>query len=285
MTMPMRLLMCSALVCATALCCDLPLLAQTASAPATTPQAPAAAQPATAVPQAIDPLLVKPVSELTPEQVQGMQKRLADWPNLHQFREDNDRLPPAEPGRVVFYGDSITIAWKERDNNTFFPGKPYINRGISGQTTPQMVVRFQQDVVALKPAAVVILAGINDLAGNTGPITLPMTEDNFRSMVAIAQANGIRVILSSVLPANRMAWRNNLNPSQQVRELNTWLQQYAAAHGCTWLDYYSALVDADGGMKPGLSKDGVHPTPAGYAIMAPLAEAAIARTLRSAPAR
>ncbi|GAA3755651.1 SGNH/GDSL hydrolase family protein [Terriglobus aquaticus] len=258
---------------------------QAAAASGGTGTRPEQGQIASAVPQAVDPLLVKPVSELTPEQIEGMQKKLADWPNLHQFREDNDRLPPAEPGRVVFFGDSITIAWKERDGNSFFPGKPYINRGISGQTTPQMVVRFQQDVVALKPAAVVILAGINDLAGNTGPMTLPMTEDNFRSMVAIAQANGIRVILSSVLPANHMAWRNNLNPAQQVRDLNAWLQKYAAAHGCTWLDYYSALVDGEGGMKPGLSKDGVHPTPAGYAIMAPLAEAAIERTLRTSPAR
>ena len=273
----MRLRTRSVVLCATMLCAGMPAFAQVAAS---------AAAPASAtVPQAIDPVLVRPLDQLTPEQIQGMQKKLADWPNLNGFREDNDRLPPAEPGRVVFFGDSITIAWKERDGNQFFPGKPYVNRGISGQTTPQMLVRFQQDVVALKPAAVVILAGINDLAGNTGPMTLPMTEDNFRSMVQIAQANGIRVILSSVLPANRMAWRNNLNPSQQVRDLNAWLQQYAAAHGCTWLDYYSSLVDKNGGMKPGLSKDGVHPTPAGYAIMAPLAEAAIQQTLqhRSAP--
>ncbi len=280
-----RVKMCSALFATALLSFGGLASGQAAAASGGTGTRPEQGQIASAVPQAVDPLLVKPVSELTPEQIEGMQKKLADWPNLHQFREDNDRLPPAEPGRVVFFGDSITIAWKERDGNSFFPGKPYINRGISGQTTPQMVVRFQQDVVALKPAAVVILAGINDLAGNTGPMTLPMTEDNFRSMVAIAQANGIRVILSSVLPANHMAWRNNLNPAQQVRDLNAWLQKYAAAHGCTWLDYYSALVDGEGGMKPGLSKDGVHPTPAGYAIMAPLAEAAIERTLRTSPAR
>lgn len=231
-------------------------------------------------PQAVDPVLVKPVDQLTPEQITTLQKRFADYGGLNVFREENSRLPPAEAGRVVFFGDSITIAWSTRDNNQFFPGKPYVNRGISGQTTSQMLVRFQQDVVSLKPAAVVILAGINDIAGNSGPMTLPMTEDNFRSMVEIAQANKIRVILSSTLPANTFAWRPGVVPTQKVRDLNTWLQQYAAAHHCTWLDYYSALVDDKGGMKPGLSKDGVHPTPAGYAIMTPLAQAAIDRTLR-----
>ncbi len=260
------------------------LHAQAAASSAGTPGSPGATRSAATTLQAVDPVLVKPVDQLTPEQVVGMQKKLADWANLNQFRADNDRLPPPEAGRVVFFGDSITIAWKERDNNIFFPGKPYLNRGISGQTTPQMLVRFQQDVVALKPSAVVILAGINDIAGNTGPSTLSMTEDNVRSMIAIAQANDIRVILSSVLPSNKMPWRDNLNASQQIRELNRWLQGYAAAHRCTWLDYYSALADKEGGMKPGLSKDGVHPTPAGYAVMTPLAQEAIERTLRGAPA-
>ena len=141
--------------------------------------APSAAQVVAATPQAVDSVLVRPVAQLTPEQIAGMQKRLLDWADLGRFRAEDEQLPPAGPDRVVFFGDSITIAWKERDNNVFFPGKPYLNRGISGQTTPQMLVRFQQDVVALKPAAVVILAGINDIAGNTGPSTLPMTEDNF----------------------------------------------------------------------------------------------------------
>ena len=253
-------------------------------------QAPPAAGPVTAAtvaastPQIADPLLTKPVDQLTPDQIAGMQKRLADWPGLNQFREDDERLPPAEPGRVVFLGDSITIGWKDRGGNAFFPGKPYVNRGISGQTTPQMLIRFQQDVVALKPAAVVILAGINDIAGNTGPMTLAMTEANFKSMIAIAEANHIRVIVSSVLPSSSIAWRGGRNPAQQVRDLNAWLQQYATNHGCTWLDYYSALADSEGGMKPGLSKDGVHPTPAGYAVMTPLAEAAIERTLGTAAA-
>ena len=260
------------------------LHAQAAVSSAGAPGPPGATRSAATTLQAVDPVLVKPVDQLTPEQVMGMQKKLADWANLNQFRADNDRLPPPEAGRVVFFGDSITIAWKERDNNTFFPGKPYLNRGISGQTTPQMLVRFQQDVVALKPSAVVILAGINDIAGNTGPSTLSMTEDNMRSMIAIAQANDIRVILSSVLPSNKMPWRDNLNASQQIRDLNRWLQGYAATHRCTWLDYYSALADKEGGMKPGLSKDGVHPTPAGYAVMTPLAQEAIERTLRGAPA-
>ena len=247
------------------------LHAQTPVTKPGTATAPSVAHVAAMTPQAVDPNLVKPVDQLTPEQIAGMQKRLTDWANLNQFREDNDRLPPPEPDRVVFLGDSITIAWQERDHNTFFPGKPYVNRGISGQTTPQMLLRFQQDVVALKPAAVVILGGINDLAGNSGPSTLPM--------------NGIRVILSSVLPSSDMPWRNHMNPAQQIRDLNASLQAYATAHGCTWLDYYSAMADKQGGMKPGLSKDGVHPTPAGDAVMAPLAQAAIDRTLREKPVR
>lgn len=234
----------------------------------------------TGTPQAVDPLLVKPVSELTPEQITGLQKRLADWPGLGRFREENATLPPAEPGRVVFLGDSITIGWKERDQNSFFPGKPYLNRGISGQTSAQMLLRFQQDVIALKPAVVVILAGVNDLAGNSGESSVPMIEDNLRSMVALAQANGIRVVLSSVLPAINFSWRPGLRPADKVRELNAWMRPYAAAHQCTYLDYYSAMADKDGGMRPGLSKDNVHPTPAGYQIMTPLAQAAIDQALR-----
>ncbi len=240
---------------------------------------PPAASALESTPQAIDPVLVKPVDQLTPEQIGAMQKKLADWPQLGTFREENATLPPAGPDRVVFLGDSITIAWKTRDNNVFFPGKPYVNRGISGQTTAQMLVRFQQDVVALKPAVVVVLGGINDIAGNAGESTLPMIEDNLRSMVAIAQANGIRMVLSSVLPAIDFPWRKGLHPADKVRDLNAWLRQYAAAHGCTYLDYYSAMADKDGAMKPGLSKDNVHPTPAGYAIMAPLAESAIQKAL------
>ena len=235
---------------------------------------------AASAPVAIDPVLRLPVAQLTPEQVAGMQTRLADWAGLDRYRESNATLTSPEPGRVVFFGDSITDAWGSRDNTAFFPGKPYVNRGIGGQTTPQMVVRFQQDVVALKPAAVLILAGTNDLAGNTGLSTLPMIEDNFRSMVEIAQANRIRVILASVLPVSDYPWRPGLHPADKVRDLNAWLRNYAAEQHCTYLDYYTALTDTQGGMKAGTSKDGVHPTPAGYAIMAPLAQEAIHRTLQ-----
>jgi len=211
-----------------------------------------------------------------------LQQRGADWPQLGRYREENAKLAPPAPGerRVVFYGDSITDAWGRRGDETkFFPGKPYVNRGISGQTTAQMVVRFRQDVVDLKPAAVLILAGTNDIAGNTGIATLKMIEDNLESMSEIAKQNHIQVILASVLPVSDYPWRRGLHPADKVRELNAWLKSYATAHGAVYLDYYSAMTNADGGLDPALAADGVHPTPKGYAIMAPLAEKAIADSL------
>src|SRR6476469_6061582 len=178
------------------------------------------------------------------------QKLLQDWPNLARYRDDNAKLPP--PGkdekRVVFIGDSITDGWGRRTND-FFPGRPYVNRGISGQTTPQMLVRFRADVGALDPAVVVILAGINDIAENTGPTTMGAIEDNLASMCDIATANGIRVVLSSVTPAIDFPWRRGMDPAPKVRTLNAWITQYAASHGYTYLDYYSALTDEAGGMK------------------------------------
>lgn len=203
-----------------------------------------------------------------------------DWANLGRYADENAKLPP--PGkdekRVVFMGDSITDMWG-RAVGEFFPGKPYVNRGISGQTTPQMLVRFRQDVVALKPSAVVILAGINDIAGNTGYSTLDMIEDNLSSMAEIAKANGIRVVMASVTPSYDFPWRKGLEPVGKILALNEWMKGYADKHGAVYLDYYSALVDDKGAMKEGLSSDGVHPTAAGYEIMAPLAEKAIARAL------
>ncbi|MEO7274613.1 MAG: SGNH/GDSL hydrolase family protein [Vicinamibacterales bacterium] len=212
------------------------------------------------------------------------QRLLQDWPNFARYRDDNAKLPPPakDEKRVVFMGDSITDGWGRR-TNSFFTGKPYVNRGISGQTTPQMLVRFRADVVALEPAAVVILAGINDIAENTGPTTMEAIQDNLASMCDIATANDIRVVLSSVTPAIDFPWRRGKEPAPKVRALNAWMKQYAAAHGYTYLDYYSALADAAGGMKAGLANDGVHPTPEGYAIMAPLAEQAIAAALRTKP--
>jgi lysophospholipase L1-like esterase len=204
-----------------------------------------------------------------------------DWPNLAKYREANAQLSPPARGenRVVFYGNSITEGWAQYFP-TMFPGKPYIGRGISGQTTPQMLVRFRQDVVALKPKVVVILAGTNDIAGNTGPSTLEMIEDNLMSMTQLAQANGIRVVLSSVLPVYDYAWRPGLEPAPKIVALNKWMKAYAARMGEVYLDYHSAMADARQGMRADLSNDGVHPTEAGYRVMAPLAEAAIVEALR-----
>ena len=231
-------------------------------------------------PIASDPILLAPTESLNQTEIKRMQALLGNFAQLSRYQAANKDLPTAEPGRVVFYGDSITDVWGNGSNKaSFFPGKPYLDRGISGQTTPQMLIRFQQDVVALKPAAVVILAGINDIAGNTGVETLGMVEDNFRSMAAVARENHIRLIISSVLPAGDFAWRHGLHPEEQVRTLNTWLRGFCASAGCTYLDYYTALATPEGTMKPGLSKDGVHPTPEGYAVMAPLAQAAIDKVL------
>jgi lysophospholipase L1-like esterase len=213
----------------------------------------------------------------SPQACEVMQKQLEDWPQLSRYAAADASLPASEPGRVVFYGDSITDAWT-RNGGSFFPGKPYVNRGISGQTTEQMVVRFRQDVIDLHPVTVVILAGTNDIAGNTGPETPEMIEDNFRSMADLARANHIRVVLASVLPASGYPWKRSAgNPAEKIRSLNDWLKSYAAQQGITYLDYYSAMVAPDGGMKPGISIDGVHPNAAGYAIMEPLAEKALAQ--------
>ena len=203
--------------------------------------------------------------------------------NRHvQFLDRKERLIKSGGTDLVFIGDSITDGWGRR-TNSFFTGKPYVNRGISGQTTPQMLVRFRADVVALKPAVVVILAGINDIAENTGPTTMEAIEDNLASMCEIATANDIRVVLSTVTPAIDFPWRRGKEPAPKVRTLNAWIKQYAAANGYTYLDYYTALADDAGGMKAGLASDGVHPTPEGYAIMAPLAEQAIATALKTKP--
>ncbi len=248
-----------------------------------TPSAATVGAPGTApVPQWTDRIFTAPPASLAPDQVARLQKLGSDYAQLARYRDDNAKLPPPTPGeqRVVFYGDSITDAWGRRGDETkFFAGKPYVNRGISGQTTAQMLVRFQQDVVHLKPAAVVILAGTNDLAGNTGLSTLPMIEDNLTSMAEIAQANGIRVILASVLPASEYPWRPDVHPAAKIRELNAWIKQYCKEHGFTYVDYYAAMANAQGGLDPTLAKDGVHPTAAGYAIMAPLAEKSIAAAL------
>ena len=205
-----------------------------------------------------------------------------DWAYLEKYRQANAALPAPAPGenRVVFYGNSITEGWAQYFAAEF-PGKPYVGRGISGQTTPQMLVRFRQDVVALQPKVVVILAGTNDIAGNTGPSTIEMIEDNMASMAEIAKANHIRVVLSSVLPVYDYPWRRGLEPAGKIVALNAWLRSYAAAHGATYLDYHSAMADERQGLKAALTYDGVHPNEAGYRVMASLAQPAIEAALRT----
>jgi lysophospholipase L1-like esterase len=228
-----------------------------------------------------------PASAPAPAPTQTVAQRAADdrlrndWANLQRYRAANAELPPPAAGdnRVVFYGNSITDGWAAMFP-TMFPGKPYLGRGIGGQTTPQMLVRFRQDVVALRPKVVVILAGTNDIAGNTGPSSLEMIEDNLASMTEIAKANGIRVVLSSVLPVYDYPWRPGLQPAPKIIALNDWMKRYAATAGATYLDYHSAMKDARDGLPPELARDGVHPTEAGYRIMARLAEQAITEALR-----
>jgi lysophospholipase L1-like esterase len=202
-----------------------------------------------------------------------------DWANLARYRVENAALPAPGPERVVFMGNSITEGWGPLFP-TLFPGKEYIGRGIGGQTTPQMLVRFRQDVVALKPRVVVILAGTNDIAGNTGPSTVEMIEDNIAGMAEIAKANGIRVVLASVLPVDDYPWRRGLDPAPRIIALNAWMKQYAAEHGHVYLDFHSAMKNEKNGTRAELANDGVHPNEAGYRVMAPLTESAIAAALR-----
>ena len=203
-----------------------------------------------------------------------------DWANLTRFKEDNAKIgmPRTCDDRVVFMGNSITQGWIAKAPK-FFENRPYINRGISGQTTPQMLVRFRQDVINLYPKVVVILAGTNDIAGNTGPSTLEMIEDNIHSMTELAQSNGIQVVLCSVLPAFDYKWKPGLEPAGKIVELNRRIKKYAETHGAVYCDYFSAMADERNGLPESLSGDGVHPNPEGYALMAPIAETAIARAL------
>jgi lysophospholipase L1-like esterase len=190
--------------------------------------------------------------------------------------------------RVVFMGDSITDAWVSPQFGGFFPGKPYVDRGISGQTTPQMLIRFRPDVIALQPKVVVILAGTNDIAGNTGPMTLAQIEANLVSMAELAKANKIRVVLASVLPVSNYGHDRQGNPldmrinrpPEKILELNTWIKEYVADKGHTYLNYFSAMVDARGLLQQELSEDGLHPNAKGYAVMSPLAEQAIRVALK-----
>jgi lysophospholipase L1-like esterase len=203
-----------------------------------------------------------------------------DWANLKVFKDRNSTLeaPKVNESRVVFMGNSITQAWS-RISPEFMNNPLHINRGISGQTTPQMLVRFRADVVALQPKAVIILAGTNDIAGNKGPSTLEMISDNIQSMAEIADANGIKVILASVLPAYDYPWKPGLEPAEKIVKLNAMIKSYCEAKGHVYLDFFSAMADNRNGLKADLGKDGVHPNKKGYDIMEPLALEAIKKAI------
>ena len=215
-----------------------------------------------------------------------------DFGELARYREANAALKPPAPGenRVVFFGDSITDMWKL---DVSFPGKPYVNRGISGQTTPQLLIRFRPDVIDLHPKVVVILAGTNDIAGNTGPESLEQIEGNYASIAELARAHEMKVIYASVLPVHEYTAEAGdmftQRPPEKIMTLNRWLKNYCASSsldprtGCGYLDYFSAMVDDKGYLKKELADDGLHPNDAGYKIMAPMAEAAIEKALRDFP--
>jgi lysophospholipase L1-like esterase len=229
-------------------------------------------------------LAQQPAPTLTPDQaLQKYRESKAatlrdDFGELARYRGANAALKPPAPGenRVVFFGDSITDIWHLDE---YFPGKPYINRGIGGQTTPQMLIRFRQDVIELHPKVVVILAGTNDIAGNTGPMRLEDIRANYASMAEIARANGIRVVFSSVLPVHNYTPQSQNMYAQRspekILELNRRLKNYCVMNDCIYLDYFSSMVDDKGLLKRDLAEDGLHPNAAGYKIMAPLAEDAI----------
>jgi lysophospholipase L1-like esterase len=212
---------------------------------------------------------------------QALADQLQDWNQLSRYHAANARLEEQGPvaGRVVFLGDSITDGWKLAEQ---FPGKQYVNRGISGQTTAQMLVRMMPDVIRLKPAALIILAGTNDIARNTGQVTLRMITDNFEAMAELAKVHGIRVVFCSVMPVSDYTGRKQTErrPPADILRLNAWLKEYAAKNGLGFADYYGATVDEKGFLKDGFSGDGLHPNPKGYELMAPVAGAAIERALR-----
>ncbi len=227
-----------------------------------------------AVPEKVDvPKLQK--------QLDTYAKTLADWPNLARYRAANTKVQPpaASENRVVFMGDSITDAWGKKFEQ-FFPGKPYIGRGISGQTTPQMLIRFRPDVIDLKPKVVVILAGTNDIAGNTGPMTLEAIEENLQSMAELASANGIKVVLSSVMPVcDYHRNQTEKRPPAKIMALNEWIKAYCEKTGAIYLNYYDAMLDDAKALRKEWTADGLHPNDAGYAAIAPLAEKAISQAL------
>lgn len=216
------------------------------------------------------------ITALTSETIQAQ-----DWANLKRFQTENKALETPKPNehRIVFMGNSITEGWKII-RPEFFENKLYVNRGISGQTTPQMLLRFRQDVINISPSVVVILAGTNDIAGNTGLSTIDMIADNIISMAEIAKANNIKVLLCSVLPAYRFPWRPKLKPANKIIKLNALLKSYAKKHHLVYVDYFSAMVNDLNGLRKELGNDSVHPNAKGYAIMEPLIEKGITEVLK-----
>ncbi len=212
---------------------------------------------------------------------QNLADQLQDWNQLGRYHEDDARLQalPRDPNRVIFLGDSITDGWRL---GQYFPDKPYVNRGISGQTTPQMLVRMYPDVINLHPAALILLAGTNDVSRNTGPETAEMIQDNFRAIVELAQKHDIKVILCSLLPVSDYTSRKQTErrPPSDILMLNEWLKKYAEEVRAVYADYFPALADESGFLKDGYSNDGLHPNDKGYALMAPIAQAAIDKVLK-----
>jgi len=204
-----------------------------------------------------------------------------DWPQLKRYEVENEKLKtqPIPKGRVVFLGNSITDSWINNSPD-FFENNHYLDRGISGQTSPQMLVRFRQDVIDLHPQAVVIECGTNDIAGNTGPSTVEMIEDNIKSMVELAKANRIKVLLGSVLPSNKFWWAPKVEPADSIIKLNAWIKQYCKDNKCIYVDYYSALVDEVKGLKKEYGPDGVHPNKEGYTVMERIVSSALKKVLK-----
>jgi Lysophospholipase L1 and related esterases len=211
------------------------------------------------------------------KEIASMQARLADWPQLEHYRAANAALAPVPAGeqRVIIYGASVAEFWGTR-GGPFFPGKPYLNRGIGGQNSGQLLVRFQQDVIHLHPAAVVFLESTNDISQKIEP---QVSEDNWESIAELAKSNGIKMILTSITPSSHFPWSPAMHPAETIRERNVWLKNYAVSHSLVYVDFYPVLADAEGGMKADLTVDGVHPNKEGYALMAPLVDAAVDKVL------
>ena len=202
--------------------------------------------------------------------------KTSDWANLNKYENENSNLeaPNSDEKRITFFGDSITEGWKTIHPD-FFVDKAYINRGINGQTTSQMLLRFRPDVIELQPQIVLILAGTNDIAGNTGPTTLKTILGNLISMCELAKANHIKAVLCSILPSYDYPWRTNMNPADKIEALNAMILKYAKANNIAYVDYYSAMADERKGLKTSYSEDGVHPNKEGYLLMEPIVEAII----------